>query len=233
MVFYFSTVSLPDSDPTESPWLMFMGRDKFENEELLKYAFPEDVWFHVDNLSSAHVYLRRPSMEIGIDAIPAEVLAQCAQLVKANSIEGCKRDQVDVVYCAHSNLCKGKNFEAGAVAYRDERQNRFLRGVQKDRDLLRKLEKTKTEPFSAASVVEQLRQLREDRDCEEKKRTAAARKKEERRLIEERRKDKEQADVEGYVDFMKKTDLKTSNKDANWAGDGTAEHCREVEDSFM
>lgn len=38
--------------------LIYMGKDKHENEDLIKYAWPEDVWFHVDNLSSAHVYLR-------------------------------------------------------------------------------------------------------------------------------------------------------------------------------
>lgn len=59
-----------------------MGKDKFESkllpfyiilridlsyninpfnctdEELIKWGWPEDVWFHVDKLSSAHVYLR-------------------------------------------------------------------------------------------------------------------------------------------------------------------------------
>jgi predicted ribosome quality control (RQC) complex YloA/Tae2 family protein len=38
---------------------MYMGEDKYVNEELLKYGFPEDFWFHVDKLSSAHVYLRQ------------------------------------------------------------------------------------------------------------------------------------------------------------------------------
>lgn len=37
---------------------LYMGKDKHENEDLIRYGFPEDVWFHVDNLSSAHVYLR-------------------------------------------------------------------------------------------------------------------------------------------------------------------------------
>ena len=61
---------------------IFMGRDKVENEDLIKYGLPEDVWcaarvtaslrraaahrrapaaarrFHVDKLSSAHVYMR-------------------------------------------------------------------------------------------------------------------------------------------------------------------------------
>ena len=35
-----------------------MGRDKFENEDLIRFGQPEDVWFHVDDHSSAHVYLR-------------------------------------------------------------------------------------------------------------------------------------------------------------------------------
>lgn len=28
------------------------------DEELIKWGWPEDVWFHVDEMSSAHVYLR-------------------------------------------------------------------------------------------------------------------------------------------------------------------------------
>jgi len=35
-----------------------MGRDKIENEDLIKFGWQQDVWFHVSNLSSAHVYLR-------------------------------------------------------------------------------------------------------------------------------------------------------------------------------
>ena len=57
------------------------------DEELIKYAWPQDVWFHVDKLSSAHVYLRMPdTMEW--ESIPDALLTDCAQLVKANSIEG-------------------------------------------------------------------------------------------------------------------------------------------------
>ncbi|KAH0832397.1 hypothetical protein J3R83DRAFT_13431 [Lanmaoa asiatica] len=42
------------------PVTIYMGKDKVENEDLIKYAWPQDVWFHVDKLSSAHVYLRMP-----------------------------------------------------------------------------------------------------------------------------------------------------------------------------
>lgn len=38
--------------------LIYIGKDKYENEDLIKYGWPEDVWFHADDYSSAHVYLR-------------------------------------------------------------------------------------------------------------------------------------------------------------------------------
>ena len=50
MVFFFES-ELKDA-------VVYMGRDKYENEELIKYALPHDIWFHVDSMSSAHVYLR-------------------------------------------------------------------------------------------------------------------------------------------------------------------------------
>jgi hypothetical protein len=43
--------------------------------------------FHVDNLSSAHVYLRLPEGQTWT-TIQADLLEDCAQLTKANSIEG-------------------------------------------------------------------------------------------------------------------------------------------------
>ena len=52
MVFYFKV------RPEAGDYTIFMGLDKFENEDLIKYGFPEDIWFHVDKMSSAHVYLR-------------------------------------------------------------------------------------------------------------------------------------------------------------------------------
>ena len=49
MVFYYTS---------EDGHVIYMGKDKYENEDLIKYGFQEDVWFHVDDMSSAHVYLR-------------------------------------------------------------------------------------------------------------------------------------------------------------------------------
>lgn len=49
MVFYFT---IPQGN------VVYMGKDKYENEDLIKYAWKEDIWFHVDDFSSAHVYVR-------------------------------------------------------------------------------------------------------------------------------------------------------------------------------
>ena len=57
------------------------------DEDLIKFAWPQDIWFHVDKLSSAHVYLRMPD-GMAWDHLPEPLLVDCAQLVKANSIEG-------------------------------------------------------------------------------------------------------------------------------------------------
>lgn len=43
--------------------------------------------FHVDKLSSAHVYLRLHKGQT-VEMISPELLEDCAQLVKANSIQG-------------------------------------------------------------------------------------------------------------------------------------------------
>jgi predicted ribosome quality control (RQC) complex YloA/Tae2 family protein len=54
---------------------------------LIKYGLEEDIWFHADKLSSAHIYLRMKEGE-SWESINEEVLIDCAQLTKANSIEG-------------------------------------------------------------------------------------------------------------------------------------------------
>ena len=44
------------------------------------------VRFHVDKLSSAHVYLRLKEGET-LDDVPTNIIEEAAQLVKANSIQ--------------------------------------------------------------------------------------------------------------------------------------------------
>ncbi len=51
--------------------------------------------FHVDDMSSAHVYLRLRKNQ-RLEDLSDLAVEECAQLVKANSIEGCKMSEVTV-----------------------------------------------------------------------------------------------------------------------------------------
>lgn len=66
---------------TLDPCTHTQQKDKYENEDLIRYGLPEDVWWHVDNLSSAHVYLRQKPGE-KLDDISPQLLLECAALVK-------------------------------------------------------------------------------------------------------------------------------------------------------
>ena len=130
-----------------------------ENEELIKYGHPEDVWFHVDDLSSAHVYLRlRPGMTM--DDIPKDCLTDCCSLVKANSIAGCKQSSSYIVYTRWKNLKKTANMVAGQVGYHRPENVRRIK-IEKNNPIVRQIEKTKTERSTGLLAKEQQDRLNE------------------------------------------------------------------------
>jgi hypothetical protein len=51
-----------------------------------------------------------------------ELLTDCAQLTKANSIEGNKKDNVTVIYTPWSNLKKDGSMAVGQVGFKDQRK---------------------------------------------------------------------------------------------------------------
>ena len=140
MVFYFQ------SRGHEEGYSLYMGKDKWENEDLIRYALPHDIWFHVDALSSAHVYLRLP-YNVGIDFIPPEPLEDAAQLVKANSIQGHKINNLDIVYTPASNLRKNASMEVGQVGFFDEKAVKKIRVDRKLNEVVNRLNKTKLERY--------------------------------------------------------------------------------------
>ncbi|CAF9904701.1 MAG: hypothetical protein HETSPECPRED_004760 [Heterodermia speciosa] len=113
MVYYFT------SNAVDPPATLYVGKDKFENEELIKYGWEED--FHVDNLSSAHVYLRLSEGQEW-NKLPKALVEDCAQLTKANSIEGNKKDNVTVIYTPWSNLHKNAGMATGQVGFHDQKK---------------------------------------------------------------------------------------------------------------
>ncbi|MCD9645864.1 Coiled-coil domain-containing protein 25 [Datura stramonium] len=215
MVFYFK------ARPEAGDYTIFMGLDKYENEELIKYGFPEDIWFHVDKMSSAHVYLRLNKGQT-YDDIPEGVLEDCAQLVKANSIQGNKVNNIDVVYTPWQNLKKTASMDVGQVSFHNPKMVRTVRVEKRINEIVNRLNRTKVErkpdlkaereAVNAAERAERKQQLREKKRREDMD-----------RLEKER-----QAEMRSYKNLMV-ADKMTSNKDVA----STNKSLQELEEDFM
>lgn len=120
------------------------GEDKYENDYLLRHALPLDVWFHVDSLSSAHVYIRLPQ-EASWEGIPADTLEDAVQLVKANSIMGNKQNNVGVVYTPVTNLRKTGAMDVGQVGYVDQGLVRKVQVPRRINEIVNRLMRTREE----------------------------------------------------------------------------------------
>lgn len=186
MVLYFKPRNHGLPGASKDDWIIYMGKDKFENETLIANSLPVDVWFHVDDLSSAHVYLRLPADKT-IDDIPSETLEDCCQLVKANSIEGCKRSKVNIVYTPASNLKKTGNMVTGQVGYHNTKLIKEYR-VEKKNEIVNRLNKTKEELYPDLEVeklawLEARKKERRD-EAKEQKRVEKAEREEAMRVKE-------------------------------------------------
>ncbi|KAF1356722.1 hypothetical protein BDV97DRAFT_374392 [Delphinella strobiligena] len=167
MVFYFT------SNVVSPAAFIYVGKDKVENEDLIEY----------DNLSSAHIYLRMREGETW-ETIPQELLEDCAQLTKANSIEGNKKDNVTIIYTPWSNLKKDGSMATGQVGFKDNKKVKRVYVEERKNAIVNRLNKSKVEKYP------DLAQERADRNKELRKRDRAgqqARAKEEARIAKERK----------------------------------------------
>ncbi|KAH8306542.1 hypothetical protein KR018_009727 [Drosophila ironensis] len=207
MVFYFK------SNVVQPAVVLFMGRDKHENEELIRWGWPEDVWFHVSDLSSAHVYLRLPKGQT-VEDIPTDVLVDAAQLCKANSIQGNKVNNLDIVYTMWGNLKKTPGMEAGQVGYHDEKAVRRIKLEKRVNEIVNRLNKTKTE-------VEHpdLRGEREARDAAERqdiKKVQRERREQEKEAAKQR---ELEAELRRYASLQKTENMRTNYDAGNESDD--------------
>lgn len=134
---------------------------------MIAHGWPEDVWFHVDNLSSAHIYLRMREGETW-DAIDTALLTDCAQLTKANSIEGNKKDNITVIYTPWSNLKKNGSMATGQVGFKNDKLVKRMHVEHRENAIVNRLNKTKVEKFP------DLRQEKADRERELRKKERIA-----------------------------------------------------------
>lgn len=206
MVYYFT------SDVVQPPVTLFMGVDKYENEDLIKWGWPEDVWFHVDKYPSAHVYLR---LRLGqtIDDIPSTVLEDAAQLVKANSIEGNKINDVDVVYTMWSNLKKTQGMVVGQVGFHKDKDVRKIHVAKRINTTINRLNKTKR--------LEQvnLRVEKEQRDKNEREdKKKLLREQKEKEKAEEKRR-QEEAEMRSYNSLFNASNMISNTENTGYDSD--------------
>lgn len=131
---------------TSLGFFLLQGKDKYENEDLIRYSVPHDIWFHVDDLSSAHVYLRLPE-GVSIDTIDPATLEDAAQLVKANSIQGNKVNNLDIVYTPAGNLRKTPSMTVGQVGFFNEKAVKKMKVDRKSNEIVNRLNRTKKELY--------------------------------------------------------------------------------------
>ncbi|ROW03671.1 hypothetical protein VMCG_05483 [Cytospora schulzeri] len=194
MVYYFTSAIVKPSA------YVYVGKDKFENK-----------------LSSAHIYLRLREGETW-DNIPEPLLTDLAQLTKANSIEGNKKDNVTIIYTPWSNLRKDGSMAVGQVSFHDDRKVKKVLVRERENAIINRLNKTKVEKHP------DLKQEKDDRLRELRKRDQAAvlaRKKEEARIKKEREQLKHQK-AHAYDDIFSEENMANSSnqdRDENWEDD--------------
>jgi len=180
------------------------------------------ITMDVDDMSSAHVYLRlKPNQTL--DDVPSEVILDCATLVKANSISGCKMKSVYVIYTRWKNLKKTNDMVDGQVSYHRPQNVRRMQ-VEKNNTIVNRLNKTKIEKHPDLYKLQQDRQR--EIILEKKERRRAEDKAEKLRKLEEKKRKEEMS-----YDRIMDTSCMTSNKDIQATEDNTA--AEEFEEDFF
>jgi len=92
-------------------YLFYVGRNKYDNWDLIDNSKPWDVWFHVENAPSCHVILEMDDVDKWRN-IPRAVLKRGAGLCKEHSSSK-SIAQCPVIYTTVDKLVKGR--EVGSV----------------------------------------------------------------------------------------------------------------------
>ena len=90
---------------------IYAGRNNVQNDRLLRFAAPDDIWLHTQKYHSSHVIIVTEGREV-----PEEVLAYAARLCVQYS-DGKEGGKVPVDYCKRKNVKKPNGAKAGFVTY--------------------------------------------------------------------------------------------------------------------
>ncbi|PHH54662.1 Protein JLP2 [Ceratocystis fimbriata CBS 114723] len=254
MVYYFT------SKVVDPPANIYVGKDKFESEfsegpshvGKVSRLTARHQRFHVDKLSSAHIYLRMNDGQTW-DNLPAELVMDLAQLTKANSIEGKflfrsffwhlsltlrsiassgvrspytpgnKKDNITIIYTPWANLHKDGSMATGQVSFKDARKVRRILVPARENAIINRLNKTRIERLAPELDLA----AEKDERLKELRRldriAAQARRKEELRLEKEYKEKKWQKE-HAYDDLFSEEGMEASSN---------ANRTEDWEDDFM
>jgi len=77
--------------------------------------------------------------------IPQTLLDDCAQLVKANSIEGNKKDDLTIIYTPAANLKKSGDMAVGQVSFHNDKKVKRVHVARRENVIVNRINKTKVE----------------------------------------------------------------------------------------
>jgi len=199
------------SDEENEEAVIYMGKDKFENEHLLKHSHPKNIWFHVDNYSSAHLYLQLSNEDqlLTFDTLKIDdsILKQLAQLTKANSIKANKLNNITIIYTPVNNLYTDGSMDAGTVTFHNPKKVKRIVVAKKENAIVNKLNKTKYEITTEDFIKNQ--QALQRQYLADKKNKEREIQKQERELAKQHEEQKKR-NTDPYADLFTK-----QNKDLN------------------
>ena len=94
-------------------YTVYIGKNNIQNDYIsLKFAKPNDIWFHTQKIHGSHILLRNNDNS----EIPDNVLYECAKLAKENS-KASQSSNVPVDFCLARYVKKASGAKPGMVIY--------------------------------------------------------------------------------------------------------------------
>ncbi|KAI5950268.1 CDC39 [Candida jiufengensis] len=214
------TLDNEDDDNTNTH-IIYMGKDKFENDPLIKHSNPKNIWFHVDNHSSAHLYLQLTKEQIinwksfDLFKIEENLLIQLCQLTKANSIKGNKLNNITIIYTPVENLYTDGSMDTGTVTFKNNKNVKRMNIIKRDNSIINKLNKTKIEKSTEEFLKEQDQLIRDINNFRKKQ-------EKETKSLEKQYSELKLKNNDPYGDLFTKENLENSSNDRrkeNWDED--------------
>lgn len=148
-------------------YYIISGKNKNDNDHLIKWSFAElnYFWFHVNDYSSAHIYLKCPSNIKEVSDIPDVVLQDCLQLCKAQSIVGNKLPQCTIIITPWNNLRKNRFMAPGEVSFKTTKKLRKRICYSRDNKIINRLLKTRVSLLNV-DIEQFLQQGKKSKDPE-------------------------------------------------------------------